>query len=358
MKNWWWKILSLVLLTYVLIFGLRVPLRTGIMQVSPSRAETGDTIVLKIEGYNSNYKQYKDPQAFLSIYEVASKKDIKAYSIRETRLRILDDRHLEAQFIVPKFLPTPVEIEEASLSISDASDGTSIRPSALTLVHKGAPDTLAGKAAWAEPIDAPNRHGFVFPYRNILYETIRNTYFHVPMWFVMFTLFGVAVWHSIKYLRKPNTESDVWAVAYTQAGVAFGLMGFFSGALWAQYTWGKAFPYDIKLIMTYTALGIYLAYFILRGSFENLEQRARISAVYSIFAFASLVPLIYVVPKLADSSLHPGNGSNIAFGSQDLDNTMRMVFYPACIGWILLGIWVASLTRRYMLLKEKLLMEA
>jgi heme exporter protein C len=67
--------------------------------------------------------------------------------------------------------------------------------------------------------------------------------------------------------------------------------------------------------------------------------------VYNIFAFGALVPLIYVVPRLTDS-LHPGAGGNPAFGSEDLDNTMRMVFYPAILGWTLLGFWIASLAYR------------
>ena len=49
-----------------------------------------------------------------------------------------------------------------------------------------------------------------------------------------------------------------------------------------------------------------------------------------IFAFSALIPLIYVIPRLF-SSLHQGNGGNPAFGSQDLDNTMRLVFYPIII---------------------------
>jgi heme exporter protein C len=97
--------------------------------------------------------------------------------------------------------------------------------------------------------------------------------------------------------------------------------------------------------MTAIALLIYFAYFILRGVFEDPDKRARISAVYNIFAFVALIPLIYVIPRLTDS-LHPGAGGNPAFGSQDLDNTMRLVFYPAIIGWTLIGFWMANLLYR------------
>jgi heme exporter protein C len=38
----------------------------------------------------------------------------------------------------------------------------------------------------------------------------------------------------------------------------------------------------------------------------------------------------------------------------DLDHTMRPVFYPACIAWILLGFWIASVRIRTKLIDEKL----
>jgi heme exporter protein C len=53
-------------------------------------------------------------------------------------------------------------------------------------------------------------------------------------------------------------------------------------------------------------------------------------------------------------SLHPGNGGNPALGGEDLDNTMRMVFYPAVIGFILLGLWISQLVYRTDKLKGNL----
>jgi heme exporter protein C len=40
-------------------------------------------------------------------------------------------------------------------------------------------------------------------------------------------------------------------------------------------------------------------------------------------------------------------------GGKDLDPTMRMVFWPAVIGWTLLGVWISTLKIRFELLKEK-----
>jgi heme exporter protein C len=50
-------------------------------------------------------------------------------------------------------------------------------------------------------------------------------------------------------------------------------------------------------------------------------------------------------------SLHPGNGGNPAFSSYDLDKNMRLVFYPAVIGWIMIGLWIANIAIRTSILR-------
>jgi heme exporter protein C len=101
---------------------------------------------------------------------------------------------------------------------------------------------------------------------------------------------------------------------------------------------------------------IYGAYFVLRGSFTDIDKRARVSAVYNIFAFAMLFPSIWIIPRLV-GSLHPGapgsDSGNPALDRTDLDSTMRMIFYPAIIGWTLLGVWIATLKIRLELIKNK-----
>ena len=58
------------------------------------------------------------------------------------------------------------------------------------------------------------------------------------------------------------------------------------------------------------------------------------------------IAFIFVIPRLTDS-LHPGNGGNPAFSSYDLDNTLRMFFYPSTLGWIALSMWISSIWIRY-----------
>jgi heme exporter protein C len=189
------------------------------------------------------------------------------------------------------------------------------------------------------------------PRLDILNETVRALYFHVPMWFGMVLLFGFSVFHAIRYLKNPLSENDRKSVEYANVGLVFGILGMITGMLWANYTWGSPWHGDPKQNGAAIALLVYMAYFVLRGSVENHEQKARLSAVYNIFAFAAMIPLIFIIPRLQDS-LHPGSGGNPGFNAYDLDNRMRLIFYPAVIGWFLIGLWITSLRIRYKTLEE------
>mgnify|MGYP002131851450 CR=1 FL=1 len=179
----------------------------------------------------------------------------------------------------------------------------------------------------------------------ILNETIRALHFHVTMWFTMIFLLGTSVYHSIQYLRKSDLKSDLISSTYVEVGMVFAVLGLITGSVWAKFTWGDWWTNDPKLNSVAIGLLIYLAYSLVRSSMPDEMQKARISSVYNIFAFVIFMVLIWILPRMTDS-LHPGNGGNPAFSKMDLDNRMRMVFYPAIIGWTLLGFWIAQLRIR------------
>jgi len=195
---------------------------------------------------------------------------------------------------------------------------------------------------------------FDVPRLNILNETVRALYFHVPMWFGMVLLFLLSVYYSILYLRNPAQRLDYLAVEYANAGLVFGILGMLTGMLWANYAWGSPWHGDPKQNGAAIALLVYLAYFVLRGSVENEEQRGRLSAVYNIFAFAAMVPLIFIIPRMT-SSMHPGSGGNPGFNMYDLDSRMRLIFYPAVVAWFLIGVWIVSIRVKVRTLEEKIL---
>jgi heme exporter protein C len=185
----------------------------------------------------------------------------------------------------------------------------------------------------------------------ILHETIRNLYFHVPMWFTMIILYFISVIYSIKYLASGNEKHDLMAVEMVNTGIIFGFLGLATGMIWANYTWGAPWPNDPKLNSAAISTLMYLAYVVLRGALDEEQKRARISAVYNIFSFPVMIVLLFILPRMTDS-LHPGNGGNPGFNSYDLDSSMRLVFYPAVLAWILVGVWIANLKFRLRLIEN------
>ncbi|KAB2818173.1 cytochrome c biogenesis protein [Phaeocystidibacter marisrubri] len=192
------------------------------------------------------------------------------------------------------------------------------------------------------------------PRLDVLNESIRNLYFHVSMWFVMVPMMLVSLIFSIRFLKSQNPRFDKRASIFAETGMFFALMGLVTGSLWAKFTWGTFWTNDPKLNGTAITLLIYTAYFILRGSMNNEDQRGRLSAVYNVFAFVLMIVFIGVLPRLTDS-LHPGNGGNAGFNQYDLDSRMRVVFYPAVIGWNLIGVWFAQLTFRIKTAREAII---
>jgi heme exporter protein C len=192
------------------------------------------------------------------------------------------------------------------------------------------------------------------PRLDILNETIRNVYYHVPIWFAMLFMMTVSLIQSLLALKKNDLINDTKACNAALIGFFFSLPGLATGSVWAKYTWGTWWTFqDPKLNGVAISILIYLAYFILRVSIDDELKRARISAVYNVFAFVMMNVFIMVLPRLTDS-LHPGNGGNPAFGKYDLDDSMRTVFYPAVIGWILFSFWLFEIKNRISTLKNKL----
>lgn len=194
------------------------------------------------------------------------------------------------------------------------------------------------------------------PRLNILNETIRNLYFHVGMWFAMIPMMLVSLIYAIMALVTSKLKYDLKSASFAEAGLVFGILGVLTGMLWGNFTWGDFWPNDPKLHGAALTVLCYFAYFILRNGIADLEKKNKVSSAYNIFAFVLLVLFLIIYPRMS-RSLHPGNGGNPGFSTYDLDSSMRMVFYPAVIGWNLLGVWVSNMRWKIGLIKNKKLLK-
>jgi heme exporter protein C len=196
-------------------------------------------------------------------------------------------------------------------------------------------------------------------------QTSRNLFYHVPMWFTMYAMMAVSLWHSVRVLRRPrldmqSIDADRIACEAARLGVFFGCLGLVTGMTWARVTWGELlhdtdptayWSWDPKQTGALIAVLAYLAYFVLRSSFDEVAQRARVAAVYNVFAAAALVPLTLIIPRQLQS-LHPGAEGSPVFNSSDIAPTYRLVFYPAVLGFILLAVWLLELRVRLRRIEE------
>jgi heme exporter protein C len=349
-KENWWKIGGIVIFIYVLTGGMLTPLKPGITNISNNTGETGSEFGIIVSGYNSNYLS--------AVHNTAWLKYDSLHILKAAQLEALSENQLNLIFHIPEKFPTDKKLYELTLIINNELDGTSVLPSAIfirkNMEATGQEDIITG--TWLSGFDQSLHQttGIQFPYRNILNETIRNTFFHVAIWMAMFVLLILGVFNSFKYLSSKDILFDHKSSSIHAVAIVYGIIGLITGSIWAKFTWGTFWTTDVKLNMTAISMMIYLAYFVLRSSLPDPDKRARVSSVYAIFAFFSMIPLIFIIPRMTDS-LHPGNGGNPALGGEDLDHTLRMFFYPAVIALFLLGLWMATLYYRYKILSNRIL---
>ena len=121
----------------------------------------------------------------------------------------------------------------------------------------------------------------------------RIIYFHVPSAWSSMLAFFVAFIASILYLVTRHVRWDIWARSASELGIAFTVAAIISGSLWAKPAWNTYWTWDPRLTTYTIVLLLYIAYFMLRGAIDEPSRRARLAAVYGIFAFLS-VPLTFM----------------------------------------------------------------
>jgi heme exporter protein C len=189
------------------------------------------------------------------------------------------------------------------------------------------------------------------PYLPKLKESIRNLFYHVPMWYVMLFSFFMSFIYSIIYLNKSTIKYDVISNEFVNTGIWFGCFGMVTGMEWASIQWGQPWSNDPKQIGAALTLLIYFAYSILRNSIKEEDKKARLAAVYNVFSFALIIPLVYIVPAHF-ASLHPGADNKPFEALKTQDNLLKLVSLPAMLGWILLGLWVFDIRYRIRKLQQ------
>lgn len=338
------KLACIAILGYVLVFSLKTPLVPGGLQVDTEKLVPGNNEFTYI-GYNTHFlSEQQSLQVFVLSDSIKYCADI---------VEVIDNNHVKVRVNLPDTLPS----KRISFFANTNIDGTVAVSKALDILSFQFVNGYT-KGSCSSVVVTNEFSGFGFPFQIKVYESIRNLMFHVPMWFTMFFLMIMSFTYGLKYLNRAKKNGaydeatshklmalDRKAADYAKVGLVFCVLGLITGSMWARVTWDKWWTGDPQLNGALAVFLSYCAYLILRASTEDIEKRARLSAIYNIFAFVMMVILLMIMPRYYDS-MHPGKGGNPAFDTYDLDSSLRMVFYPAVIGWILLGYWMYTIKNR------------
>lgn len=182
------------------------------------------------------------------------------------------------------------------------------------------------------------------PKIGILGEKARIIFLHVPTAWLSVLAFLLSMIYSIQYLRKKDFIYDIKAVSAAEIGFLFSILATVTGSIWAKFSWGSFWNWDPRETSIFILLIIYGAYFSLRSAIEVPEQKAKLSAVYSIIAFVTVPFFVFIMPRIIES-LHPDPIIN-AEGKINMDGTMRIVFFSSLFGFTLLFFWILNIKIR------------
>jgi heme exporter protein C len=206
------------------------------------------------------------------------------------------------------------------------------------------------------PVVAQAKEWYQFPIIPGLEEKAKIIFFHVPTAWLSVLAFLTAMIHGIKYLRFKNLDDDSKSNAALQLGLVFTILATITGSVWAKFNWGTFWNWDPRETSIFILLLIYGSLFALRSAIENEDKRARLSAVYSIFAFLTVPFFIFIMPRIM-TGLHPGSANDDNAGpivDFKMNMNMRLVFFVSMAAFTILYYWMWRLAYKSIIIKEKL----
>ena len=105
---------------------------------------------------------------------------------------------------------------------------------------------------------------------------------------------------------KKNFAWDSLAVSAVEVGTMFTLVNLATGSIWGRVIWGIWWAWDARMTSQLMLFLLYLGYLLLRPAVTEPTQRATMSAVLAIFAFAD-IPVVTMAIRLHNvRTQHPG----------------------------------------------------
>lgn len=185
-------------------------------------------------------------------------------------------------------------------------------------------------------------------------EVYRIFYYHVPVALVTFFAYALAMYQGLRYLSTKQLQYDRKSSTAALLGTIFCVLATASGSVFAKYAWGAFWNWDPRETSIVVLLLIYLAYFSLRSAVSEPVRRANLSAVYSLLGFIAAVFTVFIWPRITPG-LHPGApGDSTSSLFIVMSFKTLIVFVPSLLAFVVLYIWIYSLSVRVANLQKEI----
>lgn len=183
---------------------------------------------------------------------------------------------------------------------------------------------------------------FTSPVDRLQGEFSRILNLHAPFMWVAFLAFGVTAIASIMWLIRRTPRWDRLAVASVELGVVFTATGLFTGMVWGQAVWGRAWDWaDPRMASTAVMFFVYIGYLALRRAIPDPEMRAKRSALLGAIAVIQ-VPLVYFSVNLF-RSLHQTQSIRPDGATMPREMLMALLINFVAITYLYFALLVARL---------------
>ena len=129
-------------------------------------------------------------------------------------------------------------------------------------------------------------------------------------------------------LEKLGTNA---VAAVTEVSLAFATVVLVTGSIWARIIWGVWWTWDARLTSMFVCWLLYAGYLMLQRGGEP-TQRAKFSAVLSLFAFTDV---IIVWKSIDGGAIYIPAGARIRTGGGNMDPAMEAMIYRNLLALVL-----------------------
>jgi len=134
----------------------------------------------------------------------------------------------------------------------------------------------------------------------------RIIFIHVPAAIDADIFFTVSLLTAVLFLVTRKFIWDSVTVSCIEVGTMLVFLNLVTGSIWGRNQWGIWWAWDLRMTSQLMCFLLYLGYLLVRPAIAEPTQKATLSAIVAIFAYAD-IPLVLMAIRLPNvRTQHPG----------------------------------------------------